>query len=1029
MQITIRPDPDCIELIRSEFKDMVIRFLKSVGIFENDAENWQLTHSIEINENTPPLVDVFEMKCFLPDELFTKPEWVFKFAEEEFFTSFIISNRAVCCKLLNINEFEHLPQKLLNLSCEYPMMENLTDIFSGLLFHQNICSLSLRNCDKLKDISLLGVLLNFQNIRFRMFLFLNLRLFLYYFLISLLKAVSKIFSLRLGSGNLRILNLSGCSSLTNIRTLSGLINSDILDLSGCISVTDISSLAGLSNLQSLNLSGCEWLTDISSLAGLSNLQSLKLDRCYSLTDISSIAGLSNLQSLDLSWCRSLTDISGLSGLLNMQTLNLSNCDSITDISCLSGLLNLKTLNLSYCDSITDIICLSGLLNLQSLNLSKCKLLKNISSLSGLLHLQTLDLYGCELLTDISSLAGLLNLQTLNLRFCKSLTDISNLSGLVNLKSLDLGSCGLITDISGLSGLFNLQELDLSSCGLITNISGLSGLLDLQNLNLSSWRFTDISRLSGLSNLQSLDLSWCESLTDISGLSGLLNLQSLNLSMCRSLTDISCLSGLLHLQTLKLSSCELLTDISSLAGLLNLQTLNLHFCNSLTDISGLSSLVNLQELKLSSCELLTDINSLAGLFNLQELDLSSCDLLTDISRLSKLKNLQYLKLEECKRIQNWFALRNCLALKDLNESKMHPTELAELLCFLAVQRKDTPFIFEKADSWLQELELGFDQKHSSTNDLACSLAQGIILTNLEEVGLSFHQTLLNHSDVVISPWKIWFSANLKTFGWDKIQNLAELNKLNELTFGAIGGISSCLPSIGGDPAQIAWARKWISEIHSLHNNNPNFLKPAAAEWCLALKRLGEDNLLRAWIEKFTDPSDPSALDPINKVFSAYALDLNDSKSALEYALKINDPKLRDESILNLAQQFIKEGETTKAGEFLFLLTQIESRTQLAYSLAEDAAYLKSDENAHRLLAACGDNPQSLASILDKLRLANPSSEILESMHEKLSDESRLHIPASLIMQESNSYTNTLLKIKDPSQLEEIQQAIESIMKSS
>ena len=118
----------------------------------------------------------------------------------------------------------------------------------------------------------------------------------------------------------------------------------------------------------------------------------------------------------------------------------------------------------------------------------------------------------------------------------------------------------------------------------------------------------------------------------------------------------------------------------------------------------------------------------------------------------------------------------------------------------------------------------------------------------------------------------------------------------------------------------------------------------------------------------------------------------------------------------------------AGEFLFLLTQIESRTQFAYSLSEDDAYLKNDENAHRLLAACGDSPQSLASILDKLRLASPDSEILKIMHEKLSDESRSEIPASLIMQESNSFTNTLLKIKNPSQLEKIKQAIESVMKS-
>ena len=384
------------------------------------------------------------------------------------------------------------------------------------------------------------------------------------------------------------------------------------------------------------------------------------------------------------------------------------------------------------------------------------------------------------------------------------------------------------------------------------------------------------------------------------------------------------------------------------------------------------------------------------------------------------------------MQEWFlpnAHRKCLALKDFNDSKMHPAECAELLCFLAVQRKDIPFISEKANSWLQELKLGLGQNHSSANDLACSLAQGLIMANLDEVGSSFHRTLLNHPNVGITPWKIWLSENFKTFGWDKIQKLAELSKPSELTFGAIGGLSSCLPSMGGDPAQISWARKWISEVHSFHNNNPNFLKPAAAEWCLALKRLGEDELLREWIEKFTDPSDPSALDPINKVFSAYALDLNDSESALEYALKINDPKLRDESILNLAQQFIKEGETSKAGEFLFLLTQVESRTQLAYSLAEDTTYLKNDENAHRLLAACGDNPQSLANILDKLRLANPSSEILEIMHEKQGGEKDLKISVNQKMQLINLIGNSILNINDSDRFAKIQKRIVSELNSN
>ena len=529
-------------------------------------------------------------------------------------------------------------------------------------------------------------------------------------------------------------------------------------------------------------------------------------------------------------------------------------------------------------------------------------------------------------------------------------------------------------------------------------------------------------------LQSLTFSECKSLTDISPLSGLPQLQSLDLSSCTSLTDISPLSGLPQLQSLDLNSCTSLTDISPLSGLPQLQSLDLCSCTSLTDIRPLSGLTQLNSVKLSDCTSLTDISSLSGLPQLQSLDLSYCKSLTDISGLAKLINLQSLNLEDCKRIQNYSPLRNCLALKELEESNMHPAESAELLCFLAVQRKDVPFIYEESNSWLQELKLGLGQKHSSAYDLACSLAKGIVLAKLEESGLSFHQTLLNHPNVRISPWKIWFSENLKSFGWDKIQNLAELNKPSELTFGAIGGIASCLPSMESDPVQIAWAKKWIFEIHSLHNNNPNFLKPAAAEWCLALKRLGEDELLRDWIEKFTDPSDPSALDPIHKVFSAYALDLNDSEAALEYALKINDGKLRDESILNLAQKFIKLGEITKAGEFLFLLTQIEARTQLAYSLAEDTTYLKNDENAHRLLAACGDNPQSLASILDKLRLANPNSEILKILHQKLSNESGFSLSDEAIALEAVVVISKLSKVTDSTFLNEAKKAMETLLKN-
>jgi hypothetical protein len=806
MRITIRPVSDCIELIRSEFevdpfemlkamnlhnspdlvrstcKNPLIEFLKTLGLHEIDAKNWWKTHTVEINENDPPLVSFFGMECHLPEELFSKSEWVFKVAKEKFFESLVISGCVVCHKLSSIAGLKSLPKNISNLSISDFQGETLNGYFQ-----------KLKNLPSLKGISF------------------------YY--------------------------------------------------------------------------------------------------CLKLKDISLLENLANLQALNLNLCRSLTDTSSLSKLLNLKSLNLENCESLVNINVLSKLLNLQSLKIWFCRSLININCLSGLLNLRELSLSNCE----------------------------------------------SLTDISDLSGLANLRELSLSNCESLTDLSDLSGLANLRELSLNDCASLTNISDLSGLINLRELSLRG---------------------------------------------CKSLTALSDISGLVKLQTLKIEECISLTALSDISGLVKLQTLKIEECISLVDISDLS-----------------------GLINLRELSLRGCESLSDISVLFRLENLQFLNIEECKRIQSFSSLRNCFALEELEESIMHPVEHAELLCFLAVKRKDIPYIRKNLNTWLKELDLALGQKHSIAMDLACSLARGIVLANLDEDSLLFHQTLLNHPNVGIAPWKIWFSENLNTFGRNKFQKLVQFKPSSELTFGAIGGISYCLPALKRDTERIIWAKSWILEIHSLHCNNPTSIKPAAVEWCLILKKLGEDELLELWVEKFTDPSDSSSLDSISNAFSAYFLNFKYRESALEYALKINDPKLRDESILNLAQQFIKDGEITQAGEYLFLLTQLESRTQLALSLAENSVYLKSDENAHRLLAACGDNPQSLASILDKLRLANPASEILKIMHEKLSDESRSEIPIETVVKECNSLAEFLIHTKDSSQLVRIQQAIESVIKSN
>ena len=150
--------------------------------------------------------------------------------------------------------------------------------------------------------------------------------------------------------------------------------------------------------------------------------------------------------------------------------------------------------------------------------------------------------------------------------------------------------------------------------------------------------------------------------------------------------------------------------------------------------------------------------------------------------------------------------------------------------------------------------------------------------------------------------------------------------------------------------------------------------------------------------------------------------------MEYALKINDLKLRDESILNLANQFLMEREITKAGNLLFLLIEIESRTKLAISLADDAGYLKNDENAHRLLAACGDDPKSIANILDKIKQSNPSSEILKITHEKLRINNSFNLSDEIITQEVVHLLSKLSNISESGFIDEASKTIKLLLKN-
>ena len=111
-------------------------------------------------------------------------------------------------------------------------------------------------------------------------------------------------------------------------------NTDIRDILTVRPI--ISALASCRSLVHLDLTECSSLTDISALASCINLADVNLGHCPSLKDISALASCKSLVHLNLMYCSSLENISALAGCSKLGHVNLRHCNSLKDISVLSG---------------------------------------------------------------------------------------------------------------------------------------------------------------------------------------------------------------------------------------------------------------------------------------------------------------------------------------------------------------------------------------------------------------------------------------------------------------------------------------------------------------------------------------------------------------------------------------------------------------------------------------------------------------------------------------------------------------------
>ncbi|CAI0468886.1 unnamed protein product [Linum tenue] len=230
------------------------------------------------------------------------------------------------------------------------------------------------------------------------------------------------------------LKLEGCGSLAKLPSLANLIKLQrleiincgqlkdkvtglerlvslehslrLLDMSGCSSITKLGDLSGLKNLVELHMKKCTKLTRVTGIDRLETLRALKMSGCRSIKQLGDLSGLENLHTLDISGCIELTEVKGIERLPSLEYLWMSDCRSIKELGNLSGLRKLRQFHIRGCTELTEVKGLERLQSLEYLWMSDCRSIKELGDLSRMKKLREFDIRGCTQLAQVKGLEEL-----------------------------------------------------------------------------------------------------------------------------------------------------------------------------------------------------------------------------------------------------------------------------------------------------------------------------------------------------------------------------------------------------------------------------------------------------------------------------------------------------------------------------------------------------------------------------------------------------------------------------------------------
>ncbi|NQX02047.1 hypothetical protein HQ447_15420 [bacterium] len=697
-----------------------------------------------------------------------------------------------------------------------------------------------------------------------------------------------------------------------------------------------------------------------------DLYFLSATRLTYLVDISPLVRFQNLRKLDLNRCSSLKDLSPLADLSEMITLKLDGCTSIHDITPVGRLASLQNLTLIACEAIDDAFPLASLSALRHLELTAIYTpVRNVAAIGDLHDLEYLDLaIDNESLKDPSPLGklhALKYLQISNLNSWENLDFVSRMRGLEHLAWL---GCDSLNDIAGLRDLRELNYLFLHGCKQLADLSPLAELGKLSTFGLyKAKNVADLRPLIHIGSLRRVTIEGADVLKELAPLRSLNNLEKLWLQNCSQLETVDDLSGLPTLDDLEIASCPKVTSVI-LTELPNLREVKLTGCPRLASIASLAGAARITSLNLDGCTGIADFSPVTTISNLRLLKLNNCSQITTLPSFDETSHLERIEFGGLRRVRSIEPLRQSRQLRII-QSDFHPGIAAEILASAAVARSDVPFISKHALEWLGEARDFGEDSGSERERLAATLGEAFgRLPDNHPIVPHYEAFLKSRPEFSAGPWKAWLRGTARYQVFEVFVSRIERLELPSLTPGAVGGGCAALPDDAAPAQQQDWARAWLEQFEKVHSGRAHALLGVSAEICLAYARLGESEPLERWLTRFTDPSDPAALDPVQAALGDWQLERGNFDAAYRHAAAVQMPKLGDSLLLRLAEAWSVQ-DPGKAGEILLTIVDPSLRCKLMGTLAGNRAFVAVALNVQRLVGAAGDSPEALGHLIAKV----------------------------------------------------------------